>query len=124
MPKTEVTVTERMTDYIDFALLTDANEDGVPESGINLSAIDHIEMFRKDAAGSVDSFTSAGGTATLSFPTGFAAAGSVRWQPGASDILASAQPYQCQFKVFVTASRYYYVPEDSRFTIKALERLG
>lgn len=124
MAKTEITVTEQQTEPIDFALLRDANGDGVPEEGLNLSAVDHIELHRVDRGGTADSFTSAGTAPGLSFPTGFAAAGSVRWTPGTADIVAARSPYRCQFKVFVTASRWYYVPEDTRFGLKALEMIG
>ena len=124
MPKTEVNVTEQMTDFVDFALLSDADGDGVPEAAINLSAADHVELVRRDKGGTVTTFSSAGASPQLTFPSGWAAAGSVRWAPGTVDIQASKAPYGCQFKVFVTGTRWYYVPEDARFTVHAQERIA
>jgi hypothetical protein len=125
MPRrTDVTVTEQQTDNFDFGLLSDVDNDGEPESAINLSGVDHIEMWRRDNAGGTAMATSSGGGATLSFPGGFAAAGSVRWAPGTADLQASLSPYQYQFKVFRTASAWYYVPEDSWNTIRVRPRIG
>jgi len=123
MPRrTDITVTEQTTAPIDFGLLSDVDNDGEAESAINLSAIDHIEMWRRDKSGGTAMDTSDGGD--LSFPTAFAAAGSVRWSPGSADLQASLSPYQYQFKVFPTAATWYYVPEDSWNTINVRPRIG
>src|SRR5690554_4873701 len=105
----DVTITEQQTGPIDFALLSDVDGDGVPETGIDLSAVDHVELWLKNNSGGTAMATSSGGD--LSFPAGYAAAGSIRWTPGTSDLQASLSPYQYQFKVFDTATSWYYVPE-------------
>ena len=125
MPRrTDVTVTEQQTENIDFALLSDVDNDGEPETGINLSTIDHIELWKRDNAGGTAMFTSSGGGATLTFPALWAAAGSVRWAPGTADLRSDLAPYQYQFKVFRTSAAWYYVPEDSWNTINVRPRIG
>lgn len=122
--KTDFTITEQTTAPIDFALLRDLDNDGVPESVIPLDAIDHIELWKRDKNGGTAMATSSGGGAALSFPTNWAAAGSVRWTPGTADLQSSLSPYQYQFKVYAGASSYYYVPEDTWNTINVRERIG
>lgn len=123
MPRrTDVTLTEQTTAPIDFGLLSDVDDDGLPESGINLTAIDHIELWLQDRVGGTAMVTSDGGD--LSFPTGFAAAGSVRWAPGTADLQAALSPYSYQFKVFQTSSTWYYVPEDTINTIHVRPKIG
>lgn len=122
--KTDVTLTEQTTAPVDFALLSDTDNDGIPETGINLSAIDHIEMWRRNNVGGTAMATSAGASPGLTFPTGFAAAGSVRWTPGTADMQANLSPYSYQFKVFPTSTTWYYVPEDTWNTLNVRPRIG
>lgn len=120
--KADITITEQTTDFLDFALLSDVDQDGDPETGINLSGVDHVELWRRDNAGGTSMATSNGGD--LSFPTDWAAAGSIRWTPGTADLQSSLSPYQYQFKVFRTGSAWYYVPEDTWNTIHVRQRIG
>lgn len=120
MTRVDITTTERTTDYLDFQLVSDSDDDGTPDTGINLSAVDHIELWRRDKRGTIDSFSSAGAQVVI---TG-SAAGSVQFRPGSADLIASVSPYMCQWKVFVTASRWYYVPEDTEFAIRVKPRIG
>lgn len=124
MPRrADITITEQTTDFLDFSLLSDDDNDGEPESGINLSAVDHVELWRVDRAGGTSMVTSANGGA-LSFPSGWAAAGSIRWELGTADLQAALSPYQWQLKVYRTANSWYYVPEDTRNTIHVREKIG
>lgn len=125
MPRrTDVTITEQTTDNIDFSLLSDLDDDGDPETGINLSGVDHVELWMRNNAGGTSMFTSGGASPKLTFPTGYAAAGSVRLTPGTADFQSTYSPYRYQFKVFRTSSAWYYVPEDTWNTVNVRERIG
>lgn len=121
--KTDVTLTEQTTAPVDFALLSDTDNDGIAETGINLTSVDHVELWLRSNAGGTAMATSAGGGA-LSFPTGYAAAGSVRWTPGTANLQVGSSPYSYQFKIFPTTTSWYYVPEDTWNTIHVRSRIG
>lgn len=125
MPRAESVVTEQSTNYIKFRLLTDLDEDGVPESGINVSAIDHLELILRDNRGTVSTYSSGGASPQLDFESAdHAAAGSARYTPGTADLLADYTPYQGQFKVYWTPTRYEYIPNDGYLTLHVNRRLA
>lgn len=121
MAKTEISIGAGSNDYIDFQLLQDVDEDGVAETAIDLSGIDKLELLLMDRGGTLTTISSTATVAPLATVTA-AASGSVQLQPSTATF-AVVGPYQAQFKIYETASRYYYVPNDHYLTIHARQTL-
>jgi len=119
--KSEISIGATSNVYRNFQLLQDVDDDGVAETPIDLSGIDHVELLLVDSAGLLGTVSSAA-TAIPMLSITSATAGSVQLQPSTAT-LSVVGAYQMQFKVFETAARYYYVPEDHLLTINARKTL-
>jgi len=120
---TDFTVRVGTSDNVDMQLLTDADGDGVADSGINLSGIDHAELvlINKDT-GATTSYSSAGTKFLILAGT----AGSVRFIPaGTADLSLTAAGktniYSGYVWVYVSPSKRYSVPESYELTIRVRE---
>lgn len=110
MPRTELTVRATTSNGIQFQLLAGT-------AGIDLSAVTTIELWRKDRSGGTTMTNNVTGKLSING----AAGGSVLWTPGTADIVAGSADYQAYFKVYVTSTSWYTVPEDSEITIHVRE---
>ena len=109
-PRTELTLRATTSNGIQFQLLSGTTP-------VNLTAVGTIELWRKDSSGG----TSMTDNLTGKISINGAAGGSVLWTPGTADLVNGSAPYQAYFRVFVTSTSWYSVPEDSEFTVALRE---
>jgi len=110
-PRTELTVRATTSNAIQFQLLSGT-------AAIDLSAVGTVELWRKDRDGGTTMTDNLTGRLAING----AAGGSITWTPGTGDIVAGSAPYHGYFKVYVTPTTWYTVPEDSEFTVSAREK--
>lgn len=109
---------------LDFQLLTDTDDDGIPDTGINLSTVHHIELVLVNSdTGGTTVYSSLDGTVKATILPG--SGGSVRFTPdGTADLNVAltqngaANIYNGWFWVYNTATQKYSCPEDFDFTIR------
>lgn len=106
MARTVLTLRATTSDGIQFRLMS-----GI--TGIDLSAVGTVELHLKDKSGG----TSMTNNLTGKLNVNGAGGGSVLWTPGTADLVAGSAPYTVYFKCYVTASSWYFCPEDSELTI-------
>lgn len=120
MPTTSFTVRAGISVPINMQLLTDLDGDGEAESGINLSAVDHVSfvLINSDTGGTVI-YSSLGAKATI-LPGNN---GSVQFIPSGTTDLAltetgSINIYRGYWWVYPTSATQYSVPEEFEMTIR------
>lgn len=111
MARTDVTVRDSTSNAIPMQLLAGT-------VGIDLSAVGTVELWLRDSAGGTKMTDNLTGKITI--PS--ASAGSVTYTPGTTDLVSGSAPYSGYFKVYVTPTSWYYVPEDSEVTINVRPR--
>lgn len=91
---------------------------------IDLTSVGTVQLWLRDKSGGTQMASNvASGTAgTVTIAAG--AGGTVTWTPGTATLASGSAPYQGYFKVFVTASSYYFVPEDAELTVHVRETYG
>lgn len=122
MPTTDFTIRAGTSDDINFQLLTDTDGDGVAESGINLSAANHLELVLTNTdTGSATTYSTTDVSPKVTIVAG--TAGSVIFTPsGTADMPlrsnGQANIFNGFFWVYTTSAKKYAVPENFEFTIR------
>ncbi len=109
--RTELTVRATHSKAIQFQLLSGS-------APIDLSSIGTVEMTLRDKSGGTAVF---GNLGNAKLTINGASSGSVQFVPGTADLLAGSAPYNGYFRLFASASQWYYVPSDHEFTISVRE---
>lgn len=118
---TDFTIRLNTTNDIDLQLLTDADGDGIAESGINLSGVHHIELVLINSnTGGTTTYSNLDSVPKATILSG--TAGSIRFFPGSSDFSLTSEGraniYNGYVWVFPTATKKYSVPENFEFTVR------
>lgn len=119
---TDFTIRAGTSNDLDFQLLTDTDNDGEAETGIDLSAVHHVELvlINSDSGGTTTySTTDVSPKVSILAGTG----GSVRFTPnGTVDLNTSsnggANIYNGFWWVYATSTKKFSVPEEFHFTIR------
>lgn len=106
----EITVRATNSNSIQFVLLS-----GTAAINLTSPAVGTVELWLKDQAGGTSMTDNLTGKLSINGSAG----GSVLWTPGTGDVVAASAPYSAYFKLYSAAATWWFVPEDSEFTVNA-----
>lgn len=108
MAQLELSVRASSSTAIQFRMLSGT-------AALDLTGIGTVQLWIKDRAGG----TTMTDNLTGQLSVNGAAGGSITWTPGTGTLVAGSAPYTAYFKLYQSASAWYFCPEAYDFTVNA-----